>query len=50
MNHHLFSDETDMESAMSAQEIWASEDVITRPENATVSEALPFKGMRGYDR
>jgi hypothetical protein len=35
--HHLFSDETDVESATSAHGVWAMEDIITRPENAGTS-------------
>jgi hypothetical protein len=46
--HHLFSDEIDVESATSAQGVWAMEDIITRPENAEVNEEFPFKGMHGF--
>ncbi|MFF3514370.1 nuclear transport factor 2 family protein [Streptomyces sp. NPDC002573] len=46
--HHLFSDEIDVESPTSARGIWAMEDIITKPENAEVSEAFPFKAMHGF--
>ncbi|MEU1597145.1 nuclear transport factor 2 family protein [Streptomyces sp. NPDC005708] len=46
--HHLFSDEIDVESPTSAQGVWAMEDIITRPEDAEVSEVFPFKGMHGF--
>ncbi len=46
--HHLFSDEIDVDSATSAHGVWSMEDIITRPENAEVNEAFPFKGMHGY--
>jgi hypothetical protein len=46
--HHLFSDEIDVESASSAHGVWAMEDIVTRSENAEVSEIVPFKGMHGF--
>ncbi|MFD1930656.1 MULTISPECIES: nuclear transport factor 2 family protein [Nonomuraea] len=46
--HHLFSDEIDVDSAMAAHGVWAMEDIITRPEDADVSEDIPFRGMHGF--
>ncbi|MEU6346763.1 MULTISPECIES: nuclear transport factor 2 family protein [unclassified Streptomyces] len=46
--HHLFSDEIDVASATAARGVWAMEDIVTRPADAPVSEAVPFRGMHGY--
>jgi hypothetical protein len=46
--HHLFSDEIDVDSATAAHGVWAMEDIITRPEDADVSEDIPFRGMHGF--
>ncbi|MFC7722321.1 nuclear transport factor 2 family protein [Nonomuraea recticatena] len=46
--HHLFSDEIDVDSATAAHGVWAMEDLITRPEDAAVSEHIPFRGMHGF--
>jgi hypothetical protein len=46
--HHLFSDEIDVDSATAGHGIWAMEDVVTRPEDAPVSETIPFRGMHGF--
>ncbi|WP_406029581.1 nuclear transport factor 2 family protein [Nocardioides sp. NBC_00163] len=46
--HHLFSDEIDADSAVSARGVFAMEDIVTRPEDAEVSEAIPFRHMHGF--
>ena len=46
--HHLFSDEIDVDSAVSARGVFAMEDIVTRPEDAEVSEAIPFRHMHGF--
>ncbi|ROO87760.1 SnoaL-like protein [Actinocorallia herbida] len=46
--HHLFSDEIDVDSPTTAYGVWAMEDIVTRPEDAEVSEAIPFKRMHGF--
>lgn len=46
--HHLFSDEIDVDSETSAQGVFAMEDIVTRPEDAEVSEAIPFRRMHGF--
>lgn len=46
--HHLFSDEIDVDSAETAHGVWAMEDIITRPEDAELSEAIAFRGMHGF--
>lgn len=46
--HHLFSDEIDVDSATSAQGIFAMEDIVTRPDDAEVSEAIPIRHMHGF--
>ncbi|MEV0820843.1 nuclear transport factor 2 family protein [Nonomuraea rubra] len=46
--HHLFSDEIDVDSATGARGVWAMEDIVTRPEDAPVSDDIPFRGMHGF--
>ncbi|WP_037858943.1 nuclear transport factor 2 family protein [Streptomyces sp. NRRL S-340] len=46
--HHLFSDEIDVDSATTAHGVWAMEDIVTRPEDAELSEAIPFRVMHGF--
>ncbi|MFE6511226.1 nuclear transport factor 2 family protein [Nocardioides sp. NPDC057767] len=46
--HHLFSDEIDVDSATSARGVFAMEDIVTRPEDAELSEAIPFRRMHGF--
>ncbi|MFG2887661.1 nuclear transport factor 2 family protein [Streptomyces sp. NPDC048297] len=46
--HHLFSDEIDVDSPTAAHGVFAMEDIVTRPEDAEVSEAIPFRTMHGF--
>ncbi|NGN92395.1 nuclear transport factor 2 family protein [Nocardioides sp. KC13] len=46
--HHLFSDEIDVDSAETARGVFAMEDIVTRPEDAEVSETIPFRRMHGF--
>ena len=46
--HHLFSDETDVDSAASAHGVFAMEDLITRPASTGESGQAQFTSMHGY--
>ena len=46
--HHLFSDEIDVDSAASAQGVFAMEDLISRPASTDESGRAQFTSMHGY--
>ncbi|CAM5659807.1 MULTISPECIES: nuclear transport factor 2 family protein [Streptomyces] len=46
--HHLFSDEIDIESAVSARGVWAMEDLIKRPARTDDNGNAQFTEMHGF--